>query len=69
MSANANVHPLPSATAGAAANLPEALRNLSPASATRVERMRQIAREVAGPAAVAVDRDGRFPAEALAAWR
>ncbi len=69
MSANANVHPLPGATAGAAANLPEALRHLSPASASRVERMRQIARDVAGPAAVAVDRDGRFPAEALAAWR
>jgi acyl-CoA dehydrogenase len=69
---SANVHPLPTAQATSASNqasLPEALRGLAPDSLARVERMRSIARDVAGPAAIAVDRDGRFPAEALAAWR
>jgi acyl-CoA dehydrogenase len=73
---SANVHTLPTAQAAssnapAAANtaLPEALRGLPPDSLARVERMRSIARDVAGPAAVTVDRDGRFPSEALAAWR
>lgn len=42
---------------------------LSPAAATRVERVRQIAREVAGPAAAVVDRDARFPAEAIDALK
>jgi acyl-CoA dehydrogenase len=45
------------------------LTSLSPAAQARVERMRQISREVAGPAAESVDREGRFPREALAAWR
>jgi acyl-CoA dehydrogenase len=44
-----------------------ATSELSPAAAARVERARQIAREVAGPAAAAVDRDARFPAEAIGA--
>ena len=40
---------------------------LSPAALARIETVRRIAREVAGPNAVAVDRDGRFPREVMAA--
>jgi acyl-CoA dehydrogenase len=43
--------------------------NLSPAALDRIETVRQIAREVAGPAAVAVDREGRFPREAIQALK
>jgi len=49
---------------------PQALSNPADAraaSAERVEAVREIARQVAGPAATAVDRDARFPREALAA--
>ena len=35
----------------------------------RIEAVRRIAREVAGPAAAEVDRDARFPAEALGALK
>lgn len=49
--------------------LPPSLAGLSHAAAARVERVRQIAREVAGPAAEAVDRDARFPAEAIDALK
>ncbi|MEY4766707.1 MAG: hypothetical protein RI907_3380 [Pseudomonadota bacterium] len=52
-----------------ASPLAPTLPGLSAEATARVERMRQIARDVAGPAAEAVDRDGRFPTEALAAWR
>lgn len=40
-----------------------------PAAAARIEAVRRIAREVAGPAATAVDRDGRFPQEAIDALK
>lgn len=42
---------------------------LDAAATARVEAARRIAREVAGPAAVAVDRDGRFPAETIDALK
>lgn len=35
----------------------------------RIEQVRHIAREIAGPAAAAVDRDGRFPIEAVMALK
>lgn len=38
-------------------------------AAARIEVVRQIARDVAGPAAEAVDRDGRFPSEVVAALK
>ena len=41
--------------------------SLDPAAQARVETVRQIAREVAGPAAAAVDRDARYPHEAMQA--
>jgi acyl-CoA dehydrogenase len=55
---NALVQPAP---------LPFAAANLSPEALARVETVRQIAREVAGPAAASVDREGRYPQEAMAA--
>lgn len=42
---------------------------LGPDAQARVERVRQIAREVAGPSAGAVDRDARFPHETIAALK
>ena len=35
----------------------------------RIENVRRIARDIAGPAAVAVDRDARFPSEAIEALK
>jgi acyl-CoA dehydrogenase len=40
-----------------------------PAAQARIEAVRRIAREVAGPAAESVDREGRFPREAMAALK
>lgn len=54
----------PSAPPAAAAR---ATASLDPAAQARVETVRQIAREVAGPAATAVDRDARYPHEAMRA--
>mgnify|MGYP003703518007 CR=1 FL=1 len=62
----ANVHPLPNAQLTSS---PASAPGLSAEAQARIERMRQISRDVVGPAALAVDRDGRFPTEALAAWR
>lgn len=42
---------------------------LSPAALDRIEAVRRIAREVAGPAAVSVDKEGRFPREAIDALK
>lgn len=39
--------------------------NLHPAALDRIETVRRIAREVAGPAADVVDRQGRFPREVI----
>jgi acyl-CoA dehydrogenase len=39
------------------------------AAAARIESVRRIARDVAGPAATAVDRDARFPSEAIEALK
>lgn len=50
-------------------SLPSALPALSAAALARVEAARRIAREVAGPAAEAVDREARFPHEAMAALK
>ena len=38
-------------------------------SAARVDTVRRISRDVAGPAAASVDRDGRFPHEAIDALK
>lgn len=48
---------------------PSALPALSAAAVARVETARRIARDVAGPAAEAVDREARFPHEAMAALK
>jgi acyl-CoA dehydrogenase len=48
---------------------PASSANLGLAALARVERVREIAREVAGPAAAAVDRDARFPHEAIDALK
>lgn len=50
-------------------SLPSGLPALSAAALARVEATRRIAREVAGPAADAVDREARFPQEAMAALK
>ncbi len=50
-------------------SLPTALPALSAAASARVEAARRIAREVAGPASEAVDREARFPQEAIAALK
>lgn len=50
-------------------SLPSGLPALSATALTRVEAARRIAREVAGPAAEAVDREARFPQEAMAALK
>ncbi len=42
---------------------------LNTAAAQRLEAVRQIAREIVGPAAAAVDRDARFPHESIAALK
>lgn len=42
---------------------------ISPAALDRIEAVRRIAREVAGPAAVSVDKEGRFPREAIDALK
>lgn len=42
---------------------------LRPAALDRIEAARRIAREVAGPAAVSVDKEGRFPREAIDALK
>ena len=42
---------------------------LDAAAMARVETVRRVARDIAGPAAIAVDRDGRFPREALDALK
>lgn len=49
--------------------LPASSVSLDDAASARVERVRQIARDVAGPAAEAVDRDSRFPSEAIEALK
>ena len=46
---------------------PWAPAHLDPAARARVETVRQIAREVAGPAAESVDREARYPHEVMQA--
>ncbi|MEK8034005.1 acyl-CoA dehydrogenase family protein [Ideonella sp. DXS29W] len=52
-----------------APTLKPAPTGLDAASQARVDTARRIARDVAGPAAVAVDRDGRFPRETIEALK
>ncbi len=48
---------------------PHILATLSPDAIKRLETVRRIAIDVAGPAAAAVDRDGRFPVETFDALK
>jgi acyl-CoA dehydrogenase len=51
------------------APIDDLLASLGEAAAARVLAVRQIARDVVGPAAEAVDREARFPSEAFAALK